>query len=424
MMSGNEGRFRVVSILVALAATVVIASCSETIEAGVGCPLLCPQTAAPLLDTTLDAVVMDTSVAGFPQFGYDTLLVLTRRGDTLDTRVVVRYDSLATEFPDSAAFRADSAFIVGLRLLADSALALNDSTTFEVYDVTDAVNDTAVADLLAQCTPANRIGSRRYAGGAKIDSLVIGLDTGRVRKRVSTVRKLRLSLRMVTPGSEQIRLVGKEGGAGIQLAIRTAHDTTTPTVFINPVSDTPTIAPFLSQTLADFQFVALAKPIPSPSILRVGGLPGRRVLMRFNIPSRIVDSASVLRATLFLTQSPMRTGANAGDTVTVHAVPIIGSALITDIRNVLEFAGNPANFPTSALVVTPHDSVVQLFDVVAMVRAWRLQDTIKVPRLIAFEVRDEGRAPSAVDFYSIEAPAGLRPKLRLTYVTKITTGRP
>ena len=425
MNRSHDVRLRTFSILGVLAATIAVASCSEKIDAGGGCPLLCPQTAAPLLDTTIDAIALDTSIAGFPQFGYDTLLFLARRGDTLDTRVVVRYDSLINQFPDSAGFVADSAFLVGVKVARDSLVKLHDSTTVEVYDVTDAVNDTAAADLLAQFTPANLIGHRRYGGGDLVDSLVIGLDTGRVRKRVSTVRKLRLSLRLVTPGSEQLRLVGKDGGGdGIQLGIRTSHDTTSPTVFLSPVSDTPTIAPFLQQTLADFTFVALSRPLPNQHILRIGGFPGRRVLMRFNIPIHIVDSSAVLRATLFMTQSPMRSGVDAGDTVSVHAVPVIGSGLITELRSLLEFAGLPANYPASALVVTPHDSTVKQFDVGSLVRAWRLQDTVKNPRMIALELNTEGQSLGAVDFFSIEAPVGLRPRLQLTYVTQISTGRP
>jgi hypothetical protein len=229
---------------------------------------------------------------------------------------------------------------------------------------------------------------------------------------------------MVTSGSEQIRLVGQEGGGGIQLGLRTSPDTTAPLAFFNPNTSDSAAVSAIASTLADFTFVAASRPLPSPTILRVGGWPGHRVLMRFNVPSHIVDSAAVTRATLFLTQSPMSSAPGAGDTVTVHAVPVVASGLLTDIGAIATFAGLPANFPTSALVVTPKDSAVRQFDVGTMVRAWRLVDTNTTPRLIALELSTEGQNAQAVDFFSIEAPIGVRPKLHLTYVTKVITGRP
>jgi len=423
MKASHGARARLTMVLAAVTMTIVVASCSERIEAGASCPLLCPTAAPPLQDTIIDAVVMDTSIAGYPSLGTETNLILARRGDTLETRVVVRYDSLASPFPDSANFNVDTAYIRGLKALDDSAIALKDSATIEVYDVSDAVNDTAASSLLPLFTPANLLGARRYGGGDKIDTLLIGLDTTKVRTRIANSRRLRVSLRMVTPGSEQLRLVSNEGGSPIQLAIRTVHDTSAP-VLIAPSSGSPAIVPSAASTLSDFTFVAASKPLPSGNILRVGGFPWRRVLFRFNIPVRIVDSSAVLRATLMLTQSPMRTGTDAGDTVTVHAVPLVGSNVLTNPASLLEFAGAPGTFSTSALPLTPKDSIVAPFDVVTMVRAWRLQDTIKTPRAIALVIGSEGQRLPAVDFYSIEAPASLRPRLRITYVTEVSSGRP
>ena len=44
--------------------------------------------------------------------------------------------------------------------------------------------------------------------------------------------------------------------------------------------------------------------------------------------------------------------------------------------------------------------------------------------MIAFILGSEGQRPTAVDFYSVKAPAGFRPQLRITYVAKLNSGRP
>ena len=53
--------------LLAIAGAILgVAACSENIDAGKSCPLLCPEQAITLADTTIDAVVSDTTVLGLP----------------------------------------------------------------------------------------------------------------------------------------------------------------------------------------------------------------------------------------------------------------------------------------------------------------------------------------------------------------------
>jgi len=427
MMRSLFVRFRALSVFAVLLTAVAVASCSEDIQAGATCPLLCPQGAPPLKDTIIDAVTFDTSIAGFPPLGFESSLVLARRGDTLDSRIVTRYDTLPVKYSaagqDSTIKRIDSAYVTGMRFAEDSALTFRDSASVEVYDVTDAVDDTATAALLAEFTPANRIGVRKYGKGDKPDTLRIVLDTARVRLRVITTHRLHIALRMVTTGSEQVRIISHNSGEGITLTVRASRDTAVAALLINPNSDFAPDKPFLSPAVADFNLIALGSP-PAANALRVGGMPWRRVMFRFRIPSRIVDSAGVIRATLFLTQRPMRTGSDAGDSVKLHVVPVIVSDLITDLHQMLEFAGATSSYSTDSVMLVPRDSVRRGLEIVNIVRSWRGQDTIRTPRAIALVLGTEGNRPAAVDFYSIEAPPGLRPQLRLSYVTKLNSGRP
>ncbi|MGH7620017.1 MAG: hypothetical protein ACREPM_22615 [Gemmatimonadaceae bacterium] len=53
-------------LLIGGAAVVIIAACADNPEAGKSCPLLCPEQSITLRDTTVDAVVSDTTVTGLP----------------------------------------------------------------------------------------------------------------------------------------------------------------------------------------------------------------------------------------------------------------------------------------------------------------------------------------------------------------------
>ena len=60
--------------------------------------MLCPAIGGDIQNITLDAVVFDTTVNSGAGLGSEPSLILASRGDTLDTRVVIRFDSLPTTF--------------------------------------------------------------------------------------------------------------------------------------------------------------------------------------------------------------------------------------------------------------------------------------------------------------------------------------
>ena len=66
------------------------AACTETFDGGDACPSLCPVRPTAFRDTTIEAVVLDTTVGGFPSLGLSGALLLANRPDTLVTRGVLR----------------------------------------------------------------------------------------------------------------------------------------------------------------------------------------------------------------------------------------------------------------------------------------------------------------------------------------------
>ncbi|HET9424293.1 MAG TPA: hypothetical protein VFO55_02895 [Gemmatimonadaceae bacterium] len=419
-------RFKALSMFAVAIAAVSLASCSEDLGAGGSCPLLCPQESAPLRDTIVDAVVLDTSAVGFPDLGFESELILAHRRDSLDSRIISRYDSIPQNYTfgttDSAIVRIDSAFIAAPLPRADSLVAFADDGAIEVYDVTDAVDDTAVADLMAQFTAANRIGTTSYLKGQSPDTIIVQLDTARVRERVLVTRNLRIGIRMVSASSEQVRIVSGNSGGGVLLVLYPNRAKETVPLKVLPQSFSPKDPSYLRFPLADFAISVGTLPLGA-NTLRVGGLPSSRVLMRFAIPRHIVDSSVIVRATLLLTQRPS-TAPDAGSSVAVHIVPIVASSQVTDLHAQLEFAGSNFTFPVDSLSTVPKDSGRVSLEMVTLLRAWKGQDTIKTPRLAALYLSSEAKRAASFDFFSTEADPALRPRLRITYVSRVNTGQP
>jgi hypothetical protein len=100
-----------------VASTLAIAACSDNLNAGKSCPLLCPEQAITLQDTIIDAVFADTTVLGIPSIGNEVFLMLSSHGDTLDSRAIIRYDTITQTFTgaastDSTITEVDSAELV------------------------------------------------------------------------------------------------------------------------------------------------------------------------------------------------------------------------------------------------------------------------------------------------------------------------
>ena len=161
----------------AVGATITIAACSEKTEAGRACPLLCPQTAVTLADTTIDAsVVSDTTVTGLPPIGNEIFTMLALHGDTLDARTIVRYDTIAQTYSknslDSTIVNIDTAQLVMPIVLPDSLHRPTVPLTIEAYDVDTIGTDTVVAVLAPLFRPSRLIGSKTFAPESLKDTLL------------------------------------------------------------------------------------------------------------------------------------------------------------------------------------------------------------------------------------------------------------
>lgn len=408
--------------------TLVIAACSEQLEAGKSCPLLCPEQAIQLRDTVVDAVIGDTTVLGYPAIGNEGFLMLSAHGDTLDSRAIIRYDTITQSFTgaastDSTITEVDSAQLVMPIARADTLRKPTSPITIEAYDVDTVSTDTVASILGSLFRPDRFLGSKTFAPESILDTLRLPISTDTVLDRVKNGKKLRIGLRLLTRDGYDLRLGSSQAGLSIGLRFRASKDTAAKPVVVTPISTTPTDQLFLSAPLSDFSIVLKVTTGANPLLLSVGGAPSRRTFLRFNIPSHIVDSTTIVRASLLLTQSPNRT-VDTHDSIPVFPVAVLSAPTVTDILSMLQFVGNAGEFGLDSLKLVPGDSGVKSFEIVGLARVWKNQTQTVAQRSLVLLSGTEGQRPAQIDFFSTRAPAAVRPRLRITYVPAINYGIP
>jgi hypothetical protein len=172
--------------------------------------------------------------------------------------------------------------------------------------------------------------------------------------------------------------------------------------------------------LSDYTLVAKGPPPGSPSDLDIGGLPARRVYLRFNIPDSIIDSSTVVRATLLLNQIP-NSALDPTDTVRITPHLVLAGKAVTDLSKASQII---AELTADTLIVRPGDSGLKQVEIARAFTIWRTQDTTTTPRAIVLSSLTEGNSPLEIRFSSSEAAPSLRPRLRISFTKQVPLGLP
>ncbi|HEU4988659.1 MAG TPA: hypothetical protein VFT41_02605 [Gemmatimonadaceae bacterium] len=427
-------RSRIFALLTAALAVAAVAACSDNLESNSACPLLCPGQQVTLHDTTLDAVIVDSSVSGFPALGEEPYLLVSTRGDSLDARAIIRFDSLPSTFTrtnspvDTTIVGVDSSFLM-LRV-DTTAKRPGAPITVRVYDVDtknpdSTATDTSVA-LLAPLFSADRLlGSATYDPDSLRDSLRVPISSDSLFDYIKHGRRLRVGVMVTGPNRAQLRIGTTVGYNPAQIVFKPAPagDTTgVKPLYVQPLSKTPYNSG-LASNLMDYLLVVRGTGAPSSPVLAVGGLPGHRVYLRFALPARIVDSSTVVRATLLLHQVANPLSPDAHDTSTVWPQAIIASAAVTDLARALRILSTVGGIGLDTLEhFAPADSGMRQFEMVQLVRAWTASLTPTDPRALAMRTQFEGASGALYWFTPSSGPAAWRPRIEITYAAPPSKG--
>ena len=402
---------------------VSFASCSENLDSSAVCNVLCPAVGGEIQNITLDAVVLDTTVQALSGLGTEPALLLASRGDTLDTRVIIRYDSLPSNFtPASDTARpitsVDSAYI--LFTLDTLSIKGPGPVTIEAYDVDTTADDSVTAAVLALFRPDRFISSQTYTRAQLTDSLKYFISNDTLLAKIQNKQRLRIGLRATGPVSSQLRLASTEGSLPPNLFFRATPDTATKPLFVAPLSSTPADESIAAGHLSDYTIIAKAPPAAAPQDLAAGGLPPRRVYVRFNIPLNIVDSSIVVRATLLLNQIP-NPSIDPTDTVKILPGLVLAGTAVHDPAKASQIETDIAR---DTVYLTPGASGLTQVELANAFTIWRTQSPDSTPRAIILRSVSEGNSPLEIRFSSSEAAAALRPRLRISFTPRVPLGLP
>jgi hypothetical protein len=398
-------------------------SCTENLDSSGACAVLCPPVGGAVQNITIDAVSLDTTVQALSGLGAESGLLLAARGDTLDTRVILRFDSLPTTFlPSGDTLQpiksVDSSYI---QLILDSASTKGVGPfTIEAYDVDTTASDTSTAALLSLFRPDRFISSQQFVRADLKDTVRYFISNAAVLNKIQSAARLRIGLRLTSPASAALLFASTEAGFAAALTFRATPDTATARISVALRSLTPTDDPVLRSHLSDYTVVVKGPPAAPTSDLVIGGLPATRAYFRFDLPTNIIDSATVVRATLILNQVPA-SGFELPDTLRLLPGLVLAGAAVTDPTRAAQIATDIALDTVYVLPNEPGPINVELARAFAI---WRTTAADSTPRAIVLRSAAEGVSAVRASFYSSTALAALRPQLRISYTARIPLGLP
>lgn len=412
-------------VLVAIAVAVGVAACTESFAGGDACPSLCPSKPLAFRDTVIDAVIVDTAVAGYPALGLSSALLLANRGDTLVTRGVIRFDVLPTSFLPNKGTTTESISTVDSVMLViplDTTARLgNAPVTIEAFDVDTTANDSSSVVLKTLFRSDRFLGSVTLTPSTQSDTLRVPLSKIVLAKKIAAGARLRVGLRMV--GQGQLRLLAFSSGAGLPyVRFDPSTDTTYAPLTFSPTTSMENATTDVNLAYQVYAIVDKGSPAADATTLVIGGYPAYRTYMRFLLPTSISDSSTIVRAEVLLTQQPSKFGSVA-DTISVLPMVPTTTTAISDLRRILDLSADGAFAALDSTRLVPRDSGQRALNVLQLARSWKALPA-DVPRAVAFRINREGSQPSELRFFSSKAAASLRPKLRITYQPKSESAIP
>jgi hypothetical protein len=384
-----------------LLAALALVGCQEKLTSPADCPTLCPGGRPEVFEEVFTATIgADSSYSGYVQRHQARSLLVSNGLEGFEERALVRFparadsisirDTLRSYIIDSVALSfvvaARDTNVNGLELwVYRVAPGLDSSTTFA------AVAPAFVPESLIAAIP---IADSVNAG--LVRTVFQGADLSRVQIAPGDSGRLAVGIRLSAPTFTGVRLGSLAGGTG-------AVFTTYATLDV-PDTDATRLRTIALGTAFN-TYVSEVPEVSDTTLLAVGGAPSSRSLLRFSLPSRILDSATIVRATLELTPTAPITGLPS-DTVLLQA------------RSVLSDVGGKSPVNTS-LGRVPADTL-QLGSSTVSIEAVRLVELwlgANRPSALVLALNPEGGSFTKPVFYSTRAadPA-LRPRLRLSYM--------
>jgi hypothetical protein len=281
----------------ALVGLLLLSGCQEKLTSPGDCPALCPGGQAQVFDEVLSPIVgADSSFSGYVQPTAAPALLLSNGLRGYEERIVMRFPPRS----DSASVRDTlRSYTVDSVAFGFSVVARDTNTTglqLLVYRLPPFIDSTSsYAQLDPAFVPENQVFALPIPDSLKsgpLRALITGPDLARIALTPADSGVLSLGIRLDAPTFTGVRLgSASAGNGGVFLTYAT---------LAVPDTGTARLRSFPLTATFNTSLPAVTEPVDS-SLLTVGGSPASRSLIRFELPPRIRDSATVVRATLELT---------------------------------------------------------------------------------------------------------------------------
>jgi hypothetical protein len=385
-----------------LLAVLSIAGCQEKLTSPADCPALCPGGQPQVFDEVFTAVsggdtsfvgyvqpsqsgslLVSDGLLGFREFGLVRFLPRSATVSVRDTLRNYAIDSVALNFT----LLARDTNLTGLQvLLYRLSPALDSTTTFAA--VAPAFVPENLIAAIAVPDSLNTGAVRAVFQGAELARLEIpASDSGR----------LAVGIGITAPTATGVRLGGLPAGSS-------------PTFITYATVDIPDTGTAKLRTIptgpAFNTYVSEGPQVVDLTSLPVGGAPSARALLRFDLPPRIRDSATIVRATLELTAvAPIRG-------LPTDPARLVGRAVLTDVGSKSPVSSASGRVPEDTLEI---GASAASLEAVRLVELW-LGATGR-PSALVLSLTPEAASFTRPVFYSTRAtdPA-LRPRLRISYL--------
>jgi hypothetical protein len=384
-----------------LVAALVLSGCQEKLTAPADCPALCPGGQPQVFDEVFTATEgADSSYVGYVQRHQAASLLASNGLQGSEERPLIRFLARADSVSVRDTLRAYTIDSVALSV----NLAARDTTLGGLqvlfYRIPPAFDSTSTFAAVAPAfVPESLIATLLVPDSMKsgpLRAVFVGADLSRVQIPATDSGKLALGVRIASPTPTGVRIGALGGSSGATFTTYITMD----------VPDTGTLkSRTLSLGPAFNTFVSEVPQATDTTLLAVGGSPSARTLLRFNLPRRILDSATIVRATLELTTVAPITG------LPTDRDTLVARAVLADVG-----AKSPVN---STALRVPKDTL-QIGDNSVSLEAVRLVELwlgSARPAALVLSLAPEASSFARPVFYSTRAadPA-LRPRLRVSYL--------
>lgn len=388
-----------------------LAGCQEKLTSPAECPALCPGGEVQALDTVLRPITgRDSTFSGYVNRGVGVALLVSNGFAVSDNRAAYRFAARPDSIEVRDTMRPYTIDSVALALDLVARDTLVNGLKVYLYRVSQDITDTLTfAGLEVQLTPAAIIDSIEVpdsVNSGAIRALLTGADLAKVALPAGGGGVLAIGVGMAADQATGIRVGSAQAGNGATFVTYVTVDV--------PDTTTSVRKQVLSRSATFNTYVTRTPLIPDPAFLTVGGDSASRVLLRFELPPEVAESAAVVRATLELIPRGPIPGLPTDPGV------LEGRAVLADLG-----AKSPVTVDTRFIVAdtlsaTTADTV--RLDVTRIVQLW--QAASDRPSAIFLRLLPEAASFTRAEFGSTRSdptitpgapePVGA-PRLRITY---------